>query len=74
MSRSLGSRSSGIGVGRDVEIRSVDGPLRAADAEELGERLQQRRLAGRVRADQGGDVGADRTVIGSGPKQRKPRG
>jgi hypothetical protein len=46
----------GVGVSSEVEVRSHDRALGTTDAEKLGERLEERGLAGRVRADHRGDL------------------
>ena len=54
----------GISVRRDMEIRAINRTLGATDSEQLSQRLQQRRFASRVRADQGGDVRTKRNLDG----------
>lgn len=49
----------GIVVRADVQVRALNGTLRARDAEQLGKTVEERGFPRRVRSDDGGDLGGD---------------
>ena len=56
-----------------MKIRAVNSALRARDAEKFAQRLQYRSFAGRIRADNRGEVACDFNRLRLGPETAEAR-